>query len=134
MRLVSTLLGSQDQTVFVQGHIAPDCPFLDSCGFVTPAGLMEMAAQSCACLQGLRAAGTPPREAFLVGMKNFTHTAPAHRDDPLIITVTPAAELDGFFMADARINRDTPEGQLVASVRIKAYCPQDSGDNTHAPV
>ncbi len=139
MRMVDALLRADDSGALVQGRIAPDCPFVDAAGFLSAAGLLEMAAQSCACLQGLAVAqadgqaGGKPREAFLVGLKNFVHDAPARKEDALFITVTPAAELDGFFLADARITRGAPDGPQVASVRIKAYCPPESGAEPHAP-
>lgn len=137
MRLVGELLSVRENgEALVRGLVAPDCPFLRPDGRLTPAGLLEMAAQSCACLQGYRtataAAAQPPREAFLVGMKNARFRQCAHADDPLFITVTPAAELDGFFLADAAINRGAPDGPLIASVRVKAYCPPQSGENSHA--
>ncbi len=133
MRMVETLLEERDGSVLVLGRIAPDCPFVCDNGLLSPAGLMEMAAQSCACLQGLRNANADKAaEAFLVGLKQFTHDAPARAGDTLLVRVTPSAELDGFFLADARITRDGPDGPQIAAVRVKAYCPPQPGAGPHA--
>ena len=127
MRLVTRLLAVAGEEALAEGVFAADSPFTDENGVIGHAGLMELAAQACALTQGHAAsqAQSPPREAFLVGIRNFHMFRNARAGELLHIQARRVAELDGFLLADVVVFAPDAADRPLASLRIKAYFPPE---------
>ena len=126
MRLVTRLLAISGEESLAEGVFAADSPFTESDGSIGHAGLMEMAAQSCALARGYAAAhGDAPKEGFLVGIKNFQMFRAAKAGELLHVRTRRVAELDGFLLADTAVFTPDDAHRPLASLRVKAYCPPE---------
>jgi len=120
MRLVDRLLEIDGKSGVVEARVSAESPLVDAAGALDDVALIELIAQSYACLKGYldRVEGKQPRQGFLVGIKKLTRLASTRAGDRLRIEIETLAELDVFAVAEGQVWCD---GQLVARGEIKVW-------------
>ena len=111
----------------ISAGLSPETIFCD-CGvsgkdnFLEEVVVLEMMAQSYACLRGYedRLAGLPPSLGFLVGVRHFVSHRRVAIGTELTIEVATTIQLDDFFIADAAVKS---EAETVAAAELKIWVP-----------
>ncbi len=99
-----------------------DCGVSDEDNFLEEVVLLEMMAQSYACLRGYedRLAGCPPSLGFLVGVRHFVSYRRVEVGTELVIEVVTTIQLDDFFIAAAVVKSGA---ETVATAELKIWIP-----------
>jgi predicted hotdog family 3-hydroxylacyl-ACP dehydratase len=99
-----------------------DCGVSGAADFLEEVVVLEMMAQSYACLRGYedRLAGCPPSLGFLVGVRHFVSHRRVAIGTELTIEVVTTIQLDDFFIADAAVKS---EAETVAAAELKIWVP-----------
>jgi len=99
-----------------------DCGVSGADNFLEEVVVLEMMAQSYACLRGYedRLAGCPPSLGFLVGVRHFASHRRVKAGTELTIEVVTTIQLDDFFIADAIVKSGVEE---VAAAELKIWVP-----------
>ncbi len=99
-----------------------DCGVSGADNFLEEVVVLEMMAQSYACLRGYedRLAGCPPSLGFLVGVRHFVSHRRVEIGIELIIEVATTIQLDDFFIADAVVKSGSEE---IAAAELKIWVP-----------
>jgi len=111
----------------ISACLSPETIFCD-CGvdgtdnFLEEVVVLEMMAQSYACLRGYedRLAGCPPSLGFLVGVRHFTSHRRVKVGTELTIEVATTIQIDDFFIAAAVVKFGSEE---VAAAELKIWVP-----------
>ena len=111
----------------ISACLLPETIFCD-CGsngeddFLEEVVILEMMAQSYACLRGYedRLAGCPPSLGFLVGVRHFAAYRRVEVGIELTIEVATTIQLDDFFIADAVVKSGAED---VAAAELKIWVP-----------
>ncbi|GAB1410787.1 hypothetical protein MASR1M90_19410 [Desulfovibrionales bacterium] len=91
---------------------------------ITPAGYIELAAQTAGALQGYEQlqSSTGPRTGYLVAVQNFEVLAPAYVENILIISVVVQKELEGVSIILAEVLHN---GHILAHGKLKVFVKEE---------
>lgn len=122
MRLVDTLLSRDGENGVTESRIPADAVVADDQGRLDETALVELIAQSYAAVRGHLdlSAGTPPTTGFLVGIRDFAVTGPAHAGDHLLTSVRTVASQGGFAVVDGTVTRG---GETLAACTVTLWIP-----------
>ena len=106
-----------------------DCGVSGEDNFLEEVVVLEMMAQSYACLRGYedRLVDLPPSLGFLVGVRRFVSHRRLEVGAEVTIEVATTIQLGDFFIADAKV-RSGPEE--VAAAELKIWVPPAEGDES----
>lgn len=126
MLLLDEILGHDGDTVVAVATIRADHPFLDPLTAGVPSHIgIELMAQACGALAGLRASGTgrAPALGFLLGTRRYSSSARWFGVGERLEVRATETYLDGEMgVFDCRIVLD---GHEVASAALTVYQPAD---------
>lgn len=124
MCCLDVLIHATTTTAKAMVTLTPGHVLLQEGGMITPAGYIELAAQTAGALQGYEQlqSSTGPRTGYLVAVQNFEVLAPAYVENILIISVVVQKELEGVSIILAEVLHN---GHILAHCKLKVFVKEE---------